>query len=96
MLAGTTDLLGFVALIADAALVVTADTGAGHLASAFGTPSVVLFGPVPPSRWGPPPGPHVALEHAEVRLGDAFAPAPDPALAAITVDEVLAAIDRLP
>ena len=56
----------------------------------------MLFGPVPPERWGPPPGPHVALTHPELRLGDAFADRPDPALAAVTVDEVLAAIDRLP
>jgi ADP-heptose:LPS heptosyltransferase len=96
VLAGTTDLAGFVALVADAGLVVTADTGAGHLASAYRRPSVVLFGPVPPERWGPPPGPHVALTHPEVRLGDAFADRPDPALAAVTVDEVLAAIARLP
>jgi ADP-heptose:LPS heptosyltransferase len=95
VLAGTTDLAGFVALIADAALVVTADTGAGHLASASGTPSVVLFGPVGPERWGPPPGPHIALTHAELRGGDAFAARPDPALTAVTVAEVLAAIDLL-
>ncbi|GAA2749016.1 glycosyltransferase family 9 protein [Amnibacterium kyonggiense] len=95
VLAGETSLLGFVALIAEASLVVTADTGAGHLASAYGVPSVVLFGPVPPERWGPPPGPHVALTHAEVRDGDAFADRPDPALAAVTVDEVLAAVARL-
>jgi ADP-heptose:LPS heptosyltransferase len=96
VLAGGTDLAGFVALIADAALVVTADTGAGHLASASGTPSVVLFGPVGPERWGPPPGPHIALTHPELRVGDAFAPTADPALAAVRVEEVLAAIDRLP
>ncbi|MFD1720274.1 glycosyltransferase family 9 protein [Amnibacterium endophyticum] len=91
VLAGRTDLDVFVALIADAALVVSADTGAAHLASAYGTPSVVLFGPVGPERWGPPPGPHAALTHEAVRLGDAFASSPDPALLAVTVDEVLAA-----
>lgn len=91
VLAGTTALEGFVALIADAALVVSADTGAAHLASAYRTPSVVLFGPVGPDRWGPPPGPHAALTHAALRHGDAFARTPDPALAAVTVEEVLAA-----
>ncbi|RIX30890.1 glycosyltransferase family 9 protein [Amnibacterium setariae] len=96
VLAGATTLDAFVALIADAGLVVTADTGAGHLASAYGTPSVVLFGPVGPERWGPPPGPHVALTHPALRAGDAFAGAPDPALAAVTAAEVLAAVDRLP
>jgi ADP-heptose:LPS heptosyltransferase len=96
VLAGRMPLAGFAALIADAALVVTADTGAGHLASAYRTPSVVLFGPVPPERWGPPAsGPHRALTHAEVRDGDAFADRPDPALAAVTVDEVLYAADQV-
>ena len=96
VLAGGTDVPGFVALIAEAGLVVTADTGAGHLASAYRVPSVVLFGPVPPERWGPPPGPHIALTHPELRVGDAFAPTADPALAAVTVEEVLAAIATLP
>src|SRR5207237_79615 len=32
---------------------VCGDTGVAHLATALGTPSVLLFGPVPPSRWGP-------------------------------------------
>ena len=46
-------------LVAGAGLVICGDTGIAHLASAFGTPSVVLFGPVPASRWGPPAdGPH--------------------------------------
>nr|WP_249355415.1 glycosyltransferase family 9 protein [Nocardia farcinica] len=42
---------------------VCSDTGVGHLATAFGTPSVVLFGPNPPAWWGPPPQRrrHVAL-----------------------------------
>ncbi|MEW2385233.1 glycosyltransferase family 9 protein, partial [Micromonospora sp. NPDC047707] len=26
-----------------------------HLATAYHTPSVLLFGPVPPTQWGPPP-----------------------------------------
>jgi hypothetical protein len=95
VLAGRTSLDGFVALVADAGLVVTADTGAGHLASAYGTRSVVLFGPVGPERWGPPAGPHVALTHAGLRVGDAFADRADPALAAVTVDEVLAAVRAL-
>jgi ADP-heptose:LPS heptosyltransferase len=89
VLAGRTDLAELAALVAGADLVVCGDTGISHLASAFGTPSVVLFGPVGPARWGPPPGPHAALEHPDLRRGDAFADDPDPALLAITVDEVL-------
>jgi ADP-heptose:LPS heptosyltransferase len=81
--------------VADACLVVTADTGAGHLASAYARPSVVLFGPVPPRHWGPPPGPHIPLTHAELCRGEPFADDPDPALLAVSVDEVLAAVDTL-
>jgi ADP-heptose:LPS heptosyltransferase len=96
VLAGRLPLGDFAAVVADAALVVTADTGAGHLASAYGRPSVVIFGPAPPEAWGPPPGPHMALTHAEVRRGEPFVDEPDPALLAVTVDEVLAAVDTLP
>lgn len=53
VLAGKLDVLGMVALISDCRLVVCGDTGVGHIATATGTPSVLLFGPTPPSRWGP-------------------------------------------
>ena len=69
--------------------------GAAHLASAYGTPSVVLFGPAPPEIWGPPPGPHIVLTRAELRRGDTFAHRPDPALLAVTVQDVLAAVGEL-
>lgn len=91
VLAGRLGLGAFAALVAEASLVVTADTGAGHLASAYARPSVVIFGPAPPEQWGPPPGPHVALTHADLRRGDAFTDVPDPALLAVTPVEVLAA-----
>ena len=91
-LAGRTDLAELAALVADAALVVTVDTGAAHLATAYATPSVVLFGPAPVARWGPPAGgPHVVLTDERVRRGDVFAADPDPALLAVAVDDVLAA-----
>jgi hypothetical protein len=97
VLAGRIELDAFAALVADAALVVTADTGAAHLASAYRIPSVVIFGPAPPEEWGPPAsGPHRVLTHAELRVGDTFGAEPDPALLAVTVDEVLQAIATLP
>lgn len=95
VLAGKLGLGEFAATIAAARLVVSADTGAAHLASAYGTPSVVLFGPAPPEIWGPPPGPHIALTRADLRRGDTFTHLPDPALLAVSVQDVLAAVREL-
>lgn len=92
ILAGTTDHGELATLIAHASLVICGDTGVGHLATAFGTPSVLLFGPTPPAWWGPRTGgPHQVLWHADRVLGDRWSDTPDPALLAITPDEVLAA-----
>jgi len=93
VLAGELDLAEFAALIEDARIVLSADTGAAHLASAYARPSVIVFGPAAPENWGPPPGPHRVLTDASVRRGDAFADDPDPALLAVTVDDVMAAVD---
>jgi ADP-heptose:LPS heptosyltransferase len=97
VLAGRLDLVEFAAVVAAARLVVTVDTGAAHLASAYGIPSVVIFGPAPPEEWGPPVGgPHIVLTDASARRGDVFSQEPDPALLAVTVDDVLAAVESLP
>lgn len=93
--AGRLSLTEFLALIGQAELVVSADTGAAHLASAFGRPSVVIFGPASPVNWGPPPGPHRVLTDARVRRGDPFATEPDPALLAVDVQAVLSEVDGL-
>lgn len=94
-LGGRTDLAGLLDLVAAAALVIAGDTGVSHVATAFGTPSVTLFGPVPPTRWGPPPGgPHVVLGDEGARRGDRFTDVPDPALLAITPADVLMAVPR--
>ncbi|NUT72283.1 glycosyltransferase family 9 protein [Pseudarthrobacter sp. C4D7] len=95
VLAGALGLGEFAATIAAARVVVSADTGAAHLASAYGTPSVVLFGPAPPEIWGPPPGPHVVLTRAGLRRGDTFAADPDPALLAVQAHDVVAAVRGL-
>jgi ADP-heptose:LPS heptosyltransferase len=95
VVAGELPLGSFAALVAGACLVVSADTGAAHLASAYARPSVVLFGPAPVEEWGPPPGPHIVLTDASKRVGETFAVEPDPALLAVTPDAVLAAASRL-
>jgi ADP-heptose:LPS heptosyltransferase len=94
VLAGRTDLAGLAGLVAGAQLVVSGDTGIAHLATAYRTPSVVLFGPVPPRLWGPPADRpyHRALWHGHTAdPGDSASPDPHPALLQITPDEVLGA-----
>jgi ADP-heptose:LPS heptosyltransferase len=99
VLAGKTDLLGLAAVVAGARRVVCGDTGVGHLATAFGTPSVVLFGPTSPRHWGPP---RDRREHrvlwAGIR-GNPHASVVHPGLLQIEVADVLnelAELDRLP
>lgn len=98
VLAGRTGLGDLAALVAHARVLISGDTGIGHLASAYHTPSVLLFGPMPPRRWGPPPGRayHRAIWHGtRVDRGDAPGPDPHPALLAIGVDEVLSAVGEV-
>jgi len=70
--------------------VVCGDTGVGHLATAYGTPSVLLFGPTPPAEWGPPPSrrQHAVLWHGTGPT-DSREDRPNPALLAVSVAEVL-------
>ncbi|GAB4100933.1 glycosyltransferase family 9 protein [Sinomonas halotolerans] len=94
--AGRWSLSEFASALSAASLVITADTSAAHFASAYGIPSVVLFGPAAPEQWGPPgDGPHIVLTDATRRRGDAFAEDPDPALLAVLPGHVLDAVDRL-
>jgi ADP-heptose:LPS heptosyltransferase len=89
MLAGGTDLGALARIVSHARLIVSADTGIAHLAVAFGTPSVTLFGPTPPALWGPPadrPRHRVLWKGGR---GDPLGSHPDPSLLAITVDEVV-------
>jgi ADP-heptose:LPS heptosyltransferase len=95
VLAGRTSSLELAAVIAAARVVVSGDTGVAHLASAYRRPSVVLFGPVSPALWGPPPrSQHVVLWHGD-GTGDPWGTELDPALAKITVDEVTNALATL-
>jgi ADP-heptose:LPS heptosyltransferase/uncharacterized protein YjbJ (UPF0337 family) len=97
VLAGRTGPIELAALVASAGRVLCGDTGVAHLATAFCTPSVLLFGPTPPSEWGPPPEreQHIVLHRGG--RGDPHGAEPDPGLLAISVDDVLAVTrDRFP
>lgn len=95
VLAGRTTLTDLAALVAHARLVVGPDTGVAHLATAYGTPSVVIFGPVPARHWGPPAH---RREH-RVLEGDRYQTPPDGVGAepfgGPAPGEVLAAVDEV-
>lgn len=86
-------------LIAGAWLLLCTDTGPAHLATAYRTPSVLLFGPVSPALWGP------SIDHelhlvlwrgdAAAERGNPHGATVDPALAAIGESEVLHAAETM-
>ena len=84
-------------VVAGAALLIAGDTGPAHLATAFGTPSVLLFGPTPPAQWGPiiDVDRHIVLWNGGPHRGDPHADQIDPALDRIAVAEVLEAVHHL-
>lgn len=52
-LGGRLDLREAMAVVAESALHLAGDTGTGHIAAAYGTPVVSIFGPTPPERFRP-------------------------------------------
>ncbi|WP_040835396.1 glycosyltransferase family 9 protein [Nocardia brevicatena] len=95
VVAGEQNLIELAATVAEAALVLCGDTGVAHLATAFGTRTVQLFGPTPPRQGGPPP--HLLGRHEVLwanQTGDRESDTPDPGLLRIGVTEVIAAVDR--
>jgi ADP-heptose:LPS heptosyltransferase len=92
VLAGELDLGELAALVAAARLVLSGDTGIAHLATAYATPSVILFGPTSPRRWGPPAdGPFTVIWRGYT--GDPHGRWVHPALLEIGSDEVLKAAE---
>jgi heptosyltransferase-2/heptosyltransferase-3 len=63
-LAGQTTVGQLAALYARAALVLGSDSGPLHLAVAVGAPTVHLYGPIPPAKFGPwgDPARHTVLQ----------------------------------
>lgn len=99
-LGGATDLPLLAELLASAACAVVGNTGPAHLAAAVGTPVVSLFAPtVPAERWRPWRVPHVLLGNQDIPCAGCRArrcPVPGhPCLGAVTVDDVLEAVETL-
>jgi lipopolysaccharide heptosyltransferase I len=89
------DVAQLMALVRDARFLVSGDSGPLHLAVAFGTPVVGLYGPTDPERNGPfGPGQVVVRnarpEETTFRRGRHYSPS----MLSITVDQVLAAVER--
>jgi ADP-heptose:LPS heptosyltransferase len=99
-LGGRTTLRELADVLDRAETVVVANTGPAHLAAAVGTPVVSLFAPtVPAVRWAPYGVPYELLGDQRAPCRDTRASrcpvAGHPCLAAVTPDDVLAALDRL-
>ena len=100
-LAGQLSLPQVAALIGRAQLYIGADTGVSHLAAATGTPSVVIFGPTNPLRYGPRGAqveivaPAASYQLADVDLRRAPGVVRSVATTQVSLDDVLAACERL-
>jgi len=93
-LLNTNSLGGLMAMLRDAALVVGGDTGPLHLAVALGTPVVGLYGPTNPARNGPYSKTDIALRVDGVATTHRRETATHPAILALSVEEVFAAVSR--
>jgi heptosyltransferase-3 len=65
--AGRLDLNQLATVLHGATLYIGPDTAITHLAAACETPSIALFGPTPPTNWGPWPAAHASVPPYERR-----------------------------
>ena len=68
-LAGKLTLGGTACLVARAAVYVGPDTAITHMAAALGVPTIALYGPTDPVKWGPWPAGYAASGNPWHRLG---------------------------
>lgn len=59
--------IGF--LLSRASVYIGPDTGITHMAAALGVPTVALYGPTNPVKWGPWPKEHLQMENPFTRYG---------------------------
>jgi heptosyltransferase-1 len=87
--AGLTDIPQLVALLQGAKLVISNDTGPGHIAAALGVPLVIIFGTTNPARIHPYQRPNsVAAVDADKRGCEIESSNPRHTISAVTVDHV--------
>jgi lipopolysaccharide heptosyltransferase I len=87
--AGVTSISELVALLKGARLVVSNDTGPGHIAAALGVPVILIFGRSNPARVAPYGRPNcVAAVEPDGRGFDADSTDPKHDIKAVTLDEV--------
>jgi ADP-heptose:LPS heptosyltransferase len=95
-LGGKTSMAGLIELMRNAALVVSNDTGPGHIAAAMGRPVVFVFGPTNPARVHPYGRPECVVAANAFGRGDlADNPEPEYAIERIRVDEVKSRIKEV-
>ncbi len=93
--AGETSLKELACLISLSRLMITVDSGPMHIASAMGTPTVVLFGPTAPWRTGPYCN-NALIIRKQLSCSPCFKRECDSrtCMEEISIDEVLKAVDR--
>lgn len=99
-LAGAVRLADLPSLLADAAVVISVNTGIMHLAAASGAPTIGLNGPTDPIRWGPY-GAHCRSispargKHSFLHLGYEFPRGVHDGLTHLQPQQVIAALEDL-
>jgi len=95
-LSGELDLLSLAALLQRARLLVTIDSAPMHLAAAFGTPQVALFGPTNPFHWRPRTSPATILQAGKPTPVTDFVPKQPPySTKEISTEQVIDAMQTL-
>jgi len=93
------ELRDFMAALAACDVLVSADTGPAHIATALRIPRVTIFGPEPPSAWAPTTDPFVVALRTDSARDVGIVPKTDPRAAMLTAEvtpaQVLAAVRTL-
>ena len=81
---GVPDLRDFMGALAACDVLVSADTGPAHIATALKVPRVTIFGPEPPAAWAPADDPSVIALRADSARDAGIVPKSDPRSAGLT------------